>query len=71
MQTLFQRGHNESHCWKLHLEMKPKKFNKKRKKKTVATPKHDLGSDFGNETMITTMGMEGKDILNTRSFKFS
>ena len=36
MTTLFQRG-DEAHCWKLHLELRPKKPNNKGKKKTTET----------------------------------
>ena len=54
-------GHDEDHCWKLHPEMKPKKFNNKGKQETAATIQHDLGSDSGDETKITAMGFQGKD----------
>ena len=52
-------GHDEDHCWKLHPERRPKKFgnNNKGKSKTVATALQDLGSDFGDETKITVMGL--------------
>jgi hypothetical protein len=43
--------------------MRPKKFNNKTKPKTVATTQHDLGSDSGDETKITTMGFQGKDSI--------
>jgi hypothetical protein len=54
-------GHDEDHCWKLHPERRPKKFgnNNKGKSKTAATVQHDLGSDSGDETKITTMGYQG------------
>ena len=45
-----KEGHDETHCWKLHPEFKPKKPNNKGKQKTAATK-------------ITTMGfknMKGK-----------
>ena len=58
-------GHDEAHCWKLHPEMKPKKFNNKGKQKTIATIQHDLGSDLGDGTNITMMGMKGKEISST------
>jgi hypothetical protein len=53
--------HDEDHCWKLHLERRPKKFgnNKKGKSKTVATVQHDLGSDSSDKTKITAMGYQG------------
>ena len=42
-------GHDENHCWKLHPEMKPKRYNNKGKQKTAATTQHDLGEDSGDE----------------------
>ena len=60
-------GHDEDHCWKLHPEMRPKKFNNKTKPKIVATTKHDLGSDSGDETKITAMGFQGKDSIASTS----
>lgn len=41
--------------------MRPKKFNNKRKQKTIATTQHDLGSDSRDEIKVTTMGFKGKD----------
>jgi hypothetical protein len=38
-------GHDEGHCWKLHLEKKPKQFSGKRQTKTIATVQQDLGFD--------------------------
>jgi hypothetical protein len=64
-------GHDEDHCWKLHPEMKPKKFNNKGKPKTVATTKHDLGSDSGDETKITAMCFQGKDSIASTSYSSS
>jgi hypothetical protein len=61
-------GHDEDHCWKLHPEMRPKKFNNKGKPNIVATTLHDLGSDYGDETKIIAMGFQGKDsIASTNS----
>lgn len=40
--------------------MGPKKFNNKGKQKTTATIQQDLGSDLGDETKITAMGMKVK-----------
>lgn len=40
--------------------MRPKKFNNKGKQKTTATNQQDLGSNLGDETKITTMGIKGK-----------
>ena len=55
-----KEGHDEDHYWKLHPEMRPKKFNNEGKQKTIATTQHDLGSNLGVETKITAMGMKGK-----------
>ena len=59
--------HREDHCWKLHPEMRPKNFNNKTKPKTIATTQHDLGSDSGDETKITSMGLQGKDSIASTS----
>ena len=53
-------GHDDVHCWSLHSELKPKKFGGK-KKKTAATIQKDLGSDLGDETTITAIGIKGKN----------
>jgi hypothetical protein len=53
-------GHDDEHCWKLHPELRPKKFGGKRKQKIVATVQQDLGSDSGDEEKITTVGLQGK-----------
>lgn len=47
--------------------MRPKKYKNKEKEKIVATAQHDLGSDSGDETNITTMGLKDKDIASTSS----
>jgi hypothetical protein len=62
-------GHDEDHCWKLHPEIRPKKFgnNNKGKSKTVATVLQDLGSDSGDETKITAMGYQGKGSVASTS----
>jgi hypothetical protein len=62
-------GHDEDHCWKLHPERRPKKFgnNNKGKSKTAATVQHDLGSDLGDETKITTMGYQGNGSIASTS----
>ena len=40
--------------------MRPKKFNNKGKQKIATTTQQDLGSDLGDETKTTTVGMKGK-----------
>ena len=39
-------GHDDEHCWILHPELRPKKFESK-KKKTSAAIQKELGSDLG------------------------
>jgi len=53
----FQRiSNDESKCWKLHLEVKPKKLLMvKDEKKAIATIQQDLGSDLSDERRIFTM----------------
>eukprot|EP00253_Pinus_taeda_P025508 PITA_25508 len=53
-------GHDDEHCWILHPELKPKKFEGK-KKKIVAAIQKDLGSDSGDEATITATGIKGKN----------
>jgi hypothetical protein len=50
-------GHDEDHCWKLHPELRPKKYGGKGKKKVVVTVQQDLGSESGDETQITVVGV--------------
>lgn len=48
--------------------MRPKGNNNKGKQKTTATTQRDLGSDLGDETKITSMGLKEKEsIANTSS----
>jgi len=44
----------------LHPELKPKKFNGK-KKKTTTTIQKDLGSDPGDETIVIATSIKGKN----------
>jgi len=53
-------GHDDEHCWILHPELKPMKYDGKKKKIVVAIQK-DLGSDTGNETTIAAIGIKGKN----------
>lgn len=65
-----KEGHDEDHCWKLHRELRPKKFNNKGKQNIVTTRQQDLGFDSGDETKIIAMGMEGiSTTASTSSFK--
>ena len=58
-----KEGHDEDHCWKLHLEMRPKLFNDKEKEKISATTQQYLGSDSGDETKIIALGLKGRDSI--------
>jgi hypothetical protein len=60
-------GHDDEHCWKLHLEKKPKQFSGKGKTKTIATLQQDLGSDLGDEEKIIVVGVQGKYSLHASS----
>lgn len=54
-------GHDEARCWKLHLELKPNKFaKKKREKKNNEIVQQDFGFDSGDETKIVVMCIKGK-----------
>eukprot|EP00253_Pinus_taeda_P029217 PITA_29217 len=55
-----KEGHDDEHCWILHPELRPKKFEGKKKKTVVAIQK-DLGSDSGDETTIAATGIRGKN----------
>ena len=47
--------------------MKPNKLKAKEKGKIVAIVEHNLGSDLGDETKITAMGLKDKNIASTSS----
>lgn len=59
-----REGHDEDHCWKLHLELRPKRFSGKGKQKIVETAQQDLGSDSDDETLITAMRAKGTPSVN-------
>jgi putative Ca2+/H+ antiporter (TMEM165/GDT1 family) len=50
-------GHDEDRCWKLHPKLRPKKYGGKGKKKVVVIFQQDFGSESGDETQITTIGV--------------
>ena len=57
-----QKGHDVSKCWKLHPELRPKKYGgNKDKGKATAAVIQDLGSDSGDETKVTVVRIQGKD----------
>jgi len=53
-------GHDDEHYWILHLELRPKKSEGK-KKKTITTIQKDLGSDSGDETTIAATSIKCKN----------
>ena len=59
-----REGHDEDHHWKLHPELRPKRFSGKGKQETMEIAQQDLGSDSGDDTLITTMGTKGTPISN-------
>ena len=63
-----KEGHDEGHCWKLHPEMRPNKFNNKDKEKIDATTQQDLESDPRNETKTIAMGLKGKDSIASTNY---
>ncbi|XP_059064618.1 uncharacterized protein LOC131856732 [Cryptomeria japonica] len=57
-----KEGHDDSRCWKLHPEKRPKRYGgNKDKQKTAAIVQQDLGSDSGDETKIIAAGIQGKE----------
>jgi hypothetical protein len=69
-----KEGHDDEHCWQLHPEKKPKWFKERKGRQKVAATTHptDLGSDSGDETKITAVGLSGKigDGYDSRSKLF-
>jgi hypothetical protein len=69
-----KEGHDDDHCWKLHLEKRPKWFKEKKGRQTTPTTTRptDLGSDLGDESKITAGGLTGKigDGYNSRGKVF-
>eukprot|EP00253_Pinus_taeda_P023022 PITA_23022 len=53
-------GHDDEHCWILHMELKPKKCDGK-KKNIVPAIQKDLRSELGDETTIVATGIKGKN----------
>jgi hypothetical protein len=58
-----KEGHDEDRCWQLHPKKRPKWFKEKKGTQTVATTSKptDLGSDSGDESKISLVGMTGKN----------
>ena len=62
-------GHDEARCWKLHPELRPKKFQKKKGEKKANTAiQQDLGSESGDERKITAMVSTGKIFYASSSY---
>jgi hypothetical protein len=57
-----KEGHDDDRCWKLHPEKRPKWFKERKGRKivAVATRPTDLGSDSGDESKVSLVGMTGK-----------
>jgi hypothetical protein len=62
-----KNGHNDEHCWKLHLEKISKHSGGKGKTKTIAIVQQDLGSDLGDKENIIAVGVQGKYSLHASS----
>jgi hypothetical protein len=58
-----KEGHDEDKCWQLHPEKRPKWFKENKGMQTVAMTSKpiDLGSDSGDESKISLVGMTGKN----------
>jgi hypothetical protein len=57
-----KEGHDEDKCWQLHPDKRPKWFKGKKGTQTVAATTSkpiDLGSDSGDESKMTLIGMTG------------
>jgi hypothetical protein len=69
-----KEGHDDEHCWKLHPEKRRKWVKERKGRQMVATTTWpiDLGSDSGDESKITTVGLIGKigDGFDSRSKLF-
>jgi hypothetical protein len=57
-----KEGHDEDCCWQLHPKKRPKWFKEKKGRQTIAakTRPIDLGSDLGDESKVSLVGMTGK-----------
>jgi hypothetical protein len=57
-----KEGHDEDHCWQLHPKKRPKWFKERKGRQTVATTSRptDLGSDLGDESKFSAVGLTSK-----------
>jgi len=53
-----KEGHDDEHFWKFHPDKRPKWFKERKTFVVVALPT-DLGSDSGDETKVTVVGLSG------------
>jgi hypothetical protein len=69
-----KEGHDEDRCWKLHPKKRPKWFKERKGRQIVvaATQPIDLGSDLGDESKVSLVGLTGKisDGFDSRSKLF-
>jgi hypothetical protein len=58
-----KEGHDEDRCWQLHPEKRPKWLKEKKGMQTVekTSKPTNLGSDSGDESKISLVGMTGKN----------
>ena len=57
-----KEGHDEDRCWQFHPEKRPKWFKEKKGRQTITmtTQPTYLGSDSGDESKVSLVGMTGK-----------
>jgi hypothetical protein len=69
-----KEGHDEDHCWQLNPKKRPKWFKERKGRQTVAvaTRPTDFGSDSGDESKVSLVGLAGKigDGFDSRSKLF-
>jgi hypothetical protein len=66
-----KKGLDKKHYWKLHPELKPKWAHRKKGKKKTTTIVQDLGSNYEDETKVTSMGIKGKSFVASFSLRTS
>jgi hypothetical protein len=57
-----KEGHDDEHFWKLHPKKRPKWFKERKGRQKIEAREHPtyLGSDSGDDTKITAVGLSGK-----------
>ena len=61
------KGRKEDQCWRLHLELVPKKFKKKRKKRTNVIVQHDIRFYSRDDSLIIVVGFKGMPFSSSNS----